>query len=90
MILPDYLVCFTIGERWVEKARVKTNPFFKVRTIESKDGFLVDIIDNAFGNSTMIDVKLDYKTEEEWESVVRFLKDNCLKYVKLPKRILYK
>ena len=90
MILPDYLVCFTIGERWVDKAHVNTNPFFKVRTMESQDGFLVDIIDNARGNSTMIDVKLDYKTEEEWESVMRFLKDNCLKYVKLPNRFYYK
>ncbi|MCR4737031.1 MAG: hypothetical protein K5846_02590 [Bacteroidales bacterium] len=90
MILPDYLVCFTIGERWVDKAHVNTNPYFKVKTLESEDGFLVDIIDSEYGNSTMIDVKLDYKTEEEWESVMRFLKDNCLKYVKLPKRMFNK
>jgi hypothetical protein len=90
MILPDYLVCFTIGNRWINKANIsQQSSSFQVITKKMENGTLVDIVDNKLFGSTMIDIKLDYKTAKEWESVMRFVKEECLKYAKLPRRFFY-
>lgn len=86
MMLPDYLVCFTIGERWVDKAKISESKFFSIKTIKSEDGISVDVVENKLYKSVMIDIVLDYKSEQDWEKTMRFVKDNCLYLAKLPQR----
>ena len=89
VMLPDYLVCFTIGERWIDKAKMSKSEFFSVKTMESADGISVDIVENRLFKSVMIDIVLDFKTEQDWEKTMRFVKDNCLHLAKLPRRYFY-
>ena len=83
MILPDYLVCFTIGERWIEKAQMDKSLFFDVTSLSATKDTFIDIVKNKAFKSTFIDVKLDYKTEQEWEDTMLYIKENCLQRVKL-------
>lgn len=83
MILPDYLVCFTIGERWIEKAKMDKSPIFEVISLSATKDTIVDIVENKAYKSTFIDVKLDYKTEQEWEDTMLYIKEHCLQQVKL-------
>lgn len=86
LILPDYLVCFTIGKRWIDKANILKNPLFAVKTLKSPDNVPVDIVENTLFESVFIDIELDYKSEQLWENTMRFVKGNCLNYAKLPKQ----
>lgn len=88
IILPDYLVCFTIGKRWIEKAKMSNSQIITVKTMQSKNSTPVDIIENKIFNSVFIDIALNYKTEQEWETTMRFVKDECMKYVKLSRKII--
>ncbi len=85
IILPDYLVCFTIGERWVDKAKMSKSTILAVKTMQSKNGILIDIIENKIFKTIFIDIALDYKTEQEWESTMRFVKENCIHLTRLTK-----
>lgn len=55
--------------------------------MKSDDGISVDIIENKIYKSVMIDIVLDYKSEQEWESTMRFVKENCIHLTKLTKII---
>ena len=83
MILPDYMVCFTIGERWIEKAKMDKSPFFDVTSLSATKNTFVDIVENKAFKTTFIDIKLDYKTEQEWEDTMFYIKENCLQRVNL-------
>lgn len=87
MILPCYMVCFTIGMRWIDKANILKNSLFAVQTMRSPDNVPIDIVENTLFGSVFIDIELDYKSEKTWENTMRFVKDNCLQYAKLPKRL---
>lgn len=87
MILPGYMVCFTIGMRWIDKANILKNSLFAVQTMRSPDNVPIDIVENTLFGSVFIDIELDYKSEKTWENTMRFVKDNCLQYAKLPKRL---
>lgn len=50
-----------------------TNPLFEINVFENPDGIKVYLMTNTFYGSRMIDVKLDYKTEEEWEKTLKFV-----------------
>ena len=87
MILPGYMVCFTIGMRWIDKANILKNPLFAVQTLNTPDNVPIDIVENTLFGSVFIDIELDYKSEKMCENTMRFVKDNCLQYAKLPKRL---
>lgn len=87
IILPGYLVCFTIGMRWIDKANILKNPLFAVQTLMSPDNVPIDIVENTLFGSVFIDIELDYKSEKLWENTMSFVKDNCLQYARLPKRL---
>lgn len=87
IILPGYLVCFTIGMRWIDKANILKNPLFAVQTLMSPDNVPIDIVENTLFGSVFIDIELDYKSEKLWENTMIFVKDNCLQYARLPKRL---
>lgn len=74
-MLSEYGVCFSKENFMAEKPQYAANPLFKFMSFENTDGIKVYSMINTLFGSQMIDVKLDYKTEEEWEKTLRFIFD---------------
>lgn len=70
-MLTEYGIIFTKGTFMSEKCA--SNPCFEFKAYEGKDGVKVYTMYNISAKTCMIDVKLDYKTEEEWEKTLRFI-----------------
>lgn len=79
---PKYGITFTIGERLYDKAKGAFGKLMEVKTMKSEEGIIADIWINILNGTVMIDLKLDYKTEDEWYKTIKFVKENCLQYVK--------
>ena len=76
--LPDFMlsyygVCFSKDNFMAEKPQYATNSIFEFKSFESSDGIKVYMMINKLFDSKMSDVKLDYKTEEEWEKTLKFI-----------------
>lgn len=63
-----------------QKPQYATNPYFKFKLYENSEGIKAYLMDNTVFGSQMIDVKLDYKTEEEWERTLRFIFETFYNY----------
>jgi hypothetical protein len=72
-MLTDYFIAFTVGSFMAEKPQYKSSPFFEFQLFESNDGIKVYLMTNTFTGSRLIDVKIDYKTEEEWKKTLAFI-----------------
>ena len=72
-MLTDYFIAFTVGSFMAEKNQYKSNRFFEFQLFESNDGIKVYLMTNTFTGSRLIDVKIDYKTEEEWRKTLAFI-----------------
>lgn len=72
-MLAEYMITFTVGSYLSEKH--SSNTMFEFKSFESQDGIKVYSMINKMFGSRMIDVKLDYKTEEEWKKTLRFIFD---------------
>ena len=72
-MLTEYPVCFSKNDYMAEKEQYATNPLFEFKSFENTEGTKVYEMTNTFFGTRMIDVKLDYKTEEEWEKTLRFV-----------------
>lgn len=72
-MLTDYFIAFTVGSFMAEKPQYKSNKFFEFQLFESSDGIKVYLMTNTFTGSRLIDVKIDYKTEEEWKKTLAFI-----------------
>lgn len=72
-MLTDYFIAFTVGSFMAEKPQYKSNKFFEFQLFESNDGIKVYLMTNTFTGSQLIDVKIDYKTEEEWKKTLAFI-----------------
>ena len=72
-MLTDYFIAFTVGSFMAEKPQYKSNRFFEFQLFESNDGIKVYLMTNTFTGSRLIDVKIDYKTEEEWKKTLAFI-----------------
>lgn len=79
MTLPSYHICFTIGEHWIERAKIsEMNKLLEIKTVVSDTGIRVDLIHNILYGSTFIDIKLDYKTKQKWEDTIKYVRDEIL------------
>ena len=79
-LLPDYKICFSKNNYMAQKPQYATNPYFKFKLYENSEGIKAYLMDNTVFGSQMIDVKLDYKTEEEWERTLRFIFETFYNY----------
>lgn len=79
-MLTNYGVCFSKNDYMAHKPQHATNPLFIFKAFESPDGVLVYSMVNISAGTRLIDVKLDYKTEEEWEKTLRFIFDTFTFY----------
>ncbi len=78
VVLPDFMltkywITFTKGTFLSEQ--YISNPLFEIKVYESTTGIKVYSMTNIHKRTRTIDVKLDYKTEEEWEETLRFIFD---------------
>ena len=71
--LPQYGIFFTIGNTWVEKSNSLKDTTFDIQLFsDGKNISFYSIINKRFG-SQIIDIKLDYKSEQEWEEILKFV-----------------
>lgn len=86
MPLPEFgltePVSFTVGD-WLVERFERPNPLIQFHTETSPTGIRVDFFKLLISNSVAVNVKIDYKTEEEWEAVMRYVKDECLPKTRL-------
>lgn len=78
-MLTDYFITFTIGGFISERPQIASNPMFEIKAYENTEGIKVYSLINKLFGSRMIDVKLDYKTELEWEKTLRFVFETFFK-----------
>ena len=76
--LGDSGVCFTIGERLWEKWNKETSEILTMTPIEYKKGVFVDLWSNKLYGSTLADIKIDFKTKEEWKELMLYVRDNII------------
>lgn len=74
--LSDYFIFFTVGERLYDRFKGKSLGLLDVKTEIVPGGHSVDIWYNTKYHSWSVDVKLDYKTEDEWSNIIQFLLNN--------------
>lgn len=69
-LLPDYIISFTIGDTF--KERFGENPLLPVRNMKNEDGIEIELLTNLVHRNRSLNIKLDYKTEEEWRGTLAF------------------
>ena len=83
--LSDYAVFFTVGERLRYRFNDENIGCFDVKTLTSPEGHQVDFWINKLNMQASVDIKLDYKSENEWEEVFSFVQKECFQYITLPR-----
>ncbi len=83
--LPDYVISpymftVTIGESIEDRLNGKLNGLMHFQKFSGENGSYVLLCHSEYTQTQSIDIKLDYKSEEEWESVVRLALEVAEKY----------
>ena len=68
--LPDYFITFTIGETL--KERMGENPVLPITPVSNNSDNKVEVCQNVVYDSVCVNIKLDFKTEEEWSDILNF------------------
>jgi hypothetical protein len=68
--LSDYFITFTIGETL--KERIGNCAALPIAPAFSDDGCMVEVCTNVVYRSVCVNVKLDYKTADEWYKFLAF------------------
>lgn len=76
--LGDSGICFTIGERLWEKWNKETSKILTMTPIEYKNGVFIDLWSNKLYGSTLADIKIDFKTKEEWKELMLYVRDKII------------
>ena len=81
--LSDYAIFFTVGERLYDRFSKEGLGLFEVKTEIATGGHPIDIWHNTLYHSWFADVKLDYKTENEWGDIILYLLNNCMPVIRM-------
>lgn len=68
--LTNYAISFTIGDTM--KDRIGDNPYLPFEYMMSKDGYEIEISTNRLSGARDINIKLDYKSDEEWYEMMKY------------------
>ena len=68
--LPKYSITFTIGDTM--KDRIGENPLLPFEYFKNSEGIELEISTNRLYNTKMINIKLDYKTDDEWLQTMKY------------------
>jgi len=72
--LPEYFITFTIGDTL--KERIGENKLLPIRVIYNcEDNCEIEVCTNVVYGTVCINIKLDYKTPNEWRKVLQFAFD---------------
>jgi len=71
--LPSYCITFTIGNTWTEKTKAYSNPLFDIQKITNGNDISFFIAINKLSGTPLIDIKLDYKSQDEWKNILSFV-----------------
>lgn len=77
-VLGSYFITFTVGETFKERAT--ENPLLPIETITNGKGIEVELINNILHNTKTINIKIDYKTKEQWYNTLVFAFELYEKY----------
>lgn len=69
-LLPSYIISFTIGDTF--KERFGENPLLPVKNMKNEGGIEIELLTNLVHRNRSLNIKLDYKTEEEWRETLAF------------------
>ena len=69
-LLPSYIISFTIGETFAE--RFGQNPLLPVELMRNAKGIEIELLTNLVHRNRSLNIKLDYKTEDEWRETLAF------------------
>lgn len=72
-MLPDYIISFTIGKTF--KERFGKNSLLLIETVTNEKGIEVEVLTNLLTQTKSLNIKLDYKTMEEWRDTMTFAFD---------------
>ena len=81
--LTDYAIFFTLGERLYDRFNKDSIGCFDVQTVIATGGTPVDIWHNTLNHTWFVDIKLDFKTEEQWGNTILYLLDNWMPAIKM-------
>ena len=81
--LADFSIFFTVGERLYDRFTQDELGCFDVQTHIATGGNPVDVWHNILNHQWFVDVKLDYKTEEEWGNIILYLLDFWMPAIKM-------
>lgn len=77
--LTDYFITFTIGETFMERSPEHCKKSFIGYDVKNKDNIEIEVLHNervkqnmSLSNPVQINIKLDYKTKEEWIKTLKF------------------
>lgn len=78
-ILTDYFITFTVGETFMERSPEHCKKSFIGYDVKNKDNIEIEVLHNervkqnmSLSNPVQINIKLDYKTKEEWLKTLKF------------------
>lgn len=77
-IITEYFITFTVGESLLERFQrngIDNPAFLKHSLLTDKNGHNYYVWENLLTGWHCIDIKLDYKTEEEWEQTLKSIFD---------------
>ena len=81
--LSDFAIFFTVGERLYERFNKDNIGGFDVQTVIATGGTPVDIWHQLLNHSWFVDIKLDFKTEEQWGNTILYLLENWMPAIKM-------
>lgn len=68
--LPSYIISFTIGDTF--KERFGENSLLPVELKTNEKGAEVELLTNLIHRNRSLNIKLDYKSEDEWRETLAF------------------
>ena len=75
--LSDFNICFTVGEWLIDRSN-KHKDIMSYSSKISPKGIRADFWKNPLSGWVMIDIKLDFKSEQEWFDTMEFVKEECI------------
>ena len=81
----DYAIVFTLGEQLRDRFTDDRLGFFEIQTEAVRGNHTIDLWHNKVTHNWFVDVKLDYKTEEEWEDILLYIFDCCKPVIRMHK-----
>lgn len=78
--LSDQFITFTIGETLQE--RIGNCAELPISPISNNDGCMVEVCTNIVDGTILVNIKLDYKTFDEWYNILAFAFETYERYVK--------